>query len=90
MSRTIHTGAPSDRASTYVSIWLFLLSFISLFSLIGAEEYDIISILNKIAAFICFGIFIFQYNNKMRELMIDEKAKAVSSAPKEEAEQETH
>lgn len=63
--KTITTGIPSDKVSSYVAVWAFISAVCLVFSLITS----FIASAASMTAFICFGILIFKYKSAMKGLM---------------------
>ena len=73
MKSVVNTGAPSDRVSPFVAVVCIIGGASSAFSVIRSLSYGaLLSALADVAnaaALICFGLLIFNFRNRMQELM---------------------
>lgn len=83
MRNTMRSGMASDQVSVYVAVMSIILGVLNLFSIFGGFFAVLTSLCNAVAG-ITFGIFLFEYKNKMRSLMMGmpvEGINAPESAP---------
>ncbi len=60
--KTIITGVPVAKASTFVAIWSFVVAFCAIFGLVS----DFVGSVATITFLICFGILVYKYNRSMK------------------------